>query len=620
MKKDTIVTIISFLYVFLAIFGVIVTIVLKSIELFILSIYLIIPLITVPIIYYIYKNKKVETYSYNNTYFKLTVFIFLFFYNTSLLILMIFDIRPLIYYLIISLIFSIIIQQIFFFRITAHRRSYLILEIISLCLNIIWGINLKYHLYIGRTDIIAHSYFLKDLLSKNYVSNNFSIYQNFPLWHILNDLIYEITRVNLSTIKIFHFTNGFVYVIIILLLFIIVNNISKNNKISILSCAFLIVYPNFIIFGTYSIPRGVISLFELLLLSIILINGKKINRNIIFILITVTIVLFHPASMPFIIIIYIFLYIMKRFYNYNEFITEYDIAISIIFTLIYWIYFTDDFFSLIISNIIIPAPKGVLVKSIFENPLNELINYLQYIPILGFALIGFLFSITTKIKSNVMKSFILIGIISILVSFPGPILLINKLQQNFNIERFDIYTFIFIIILSSFGCYHLIRRGKKNYKYIIILIIFCMVFLSISNDFVSSDNPLVKRQFYTSYLTYDEELSINRIAKLSNGSIMSDFVVLRYINKSEFKDKSHIIEIYEEDKRFIKKDDNIILLRKGEWNKRPLKIYSLNDSKYNDSPKWYLNTKYVQYSNSYYNSLNQQFDKVYQSHNIEVYY
>jgi len=127
-----------------------------------------------------------------------------------------------------------------------------------------------------------------------------------------------------------------------------------------------------------------------------------------------------------------------------------------------------------------------------------------------------------------------------------------------------------------------------NKKFLLILIVFTvMVFLSLTNDFISSDNPLIKRPFYTYYITYQEEEAFLKIASIAKGYILSDYVTTRYLMNSKFDKKSHILEADSINMSIQRNNSNdVILIRSNELKKRPLKIYSNDNAKFKLDPSW----------------------------------
>ena len=145
------------------------------------------------------------------------------------------------------------------------------------------------------------------------------------------------------------------------------------------------------------------------------------------------------------------------------------------------------------------------------------------------------------------------GALLIIVSFPGPGLLLNKFAGNFNMLRFAEYSFLFITIMGAIGFAEIYHKSRKNFKSAIVILFLVMVFLSVSNDFNASDNPLVERPFYTYYLMEEETIAFNHIANITEDSAMSDYVTMRYLEFSPLASKSNLLQVDTEKMRFIRK-------------------------------------------------------------------
>ena len=127
----------------------------------------------------------------------IAIIIYFLFYGISLVLLKSFDTRPLSYYLLLSLMATIILIEILLFNESVNKTRIILLQIMILLLNVLWGVNLKYYFYIERTDPIVHTWYIKNLIASGYVTSVFEIYQSFPLWHILCSIVNNIINLSL---------------------------------------------------------------------------------------------------------------------------------------------------------------------------------------------------------------------------------------------------------------------------------------------------------------------------------------------------------------------------------------------------------------------------------------
>lgn len=602
----------------LGILGINLPLIIGQPNLTILALYLGIPMILSPIIYTIYKNNRFKFVQLENRKFYFPMIIYFLSLAISIYLIYTHDIRPYLYYLTITIMIIIILLEILHFDLSSKRSLIIILQIMIIVLNLSWGVTLNYYYFVSRTDPIVHVWWITNLLNSGYVTSVFDIYRYFPLWHILVSSLHQVLNLPIPLHKIMFFTNGLIYSFAIPIIYLISSKIFKNEKISLLSALFLCIYPDFISSGMSSIARSVV--FFLMLLLILLLLGYTSRSKILLILVIVfALIAYHTASMPFILTIFLLIYIIQHIFitrSEDQLVKPHIFVLMVIMTLVYWIYQSIDLFQTIIGNISIEAPEGTLTQSIIDAPVNEVLNYLQFSPLLLFVILGCIWALKSKDIDILGKIFCLLGLLLSAIAFPGPVLLINKLARNFNLGRFGDYVIPFIVVAGAIGLYMLYMRSKKFQKYFVIILFAAMCLLSISNDFTASDNPLVKRPFYTYYLTEEDITAFDRVANVTSGFVMSDYVTTRYIGNSIYSAKSHILEVDTKNHYLLRdKPNDMILIRKGELLKRPLKLYSSSTEEFILEPRWGNMIEYYYADSPIWSTLNM-YNKVYDSRNI----
>lgn len=542
-----------------------------------LGLYLGIPMILAPIIYTRYQNVSFKLVQLENRKFYPFIIIYLLSFTASLILLYTHDVRPYLYYLAITIIVTIILLEILHFNHSSKKSTIILLQIMAVVLNLTWGVTLNYHYFIARTDPLAHAWLITNLLDSGYVTDIFGIYEAFPLWHILVSSLYQVLNLSIPPHKLMFFTNGLIYSFAIPVIYLISSKIFKNEKIPLLSALFLCIYPDFIFYGMSSIARSVVT-FLMFVLILLLLGRTNKSKILLILIVAFALIAYHTASMPFILAILLSIYIMQYILaakSEDQVVTPYIFALIGVMTLVYWIYQSVDIFQTLASNIKIEAPEGTLTQSIVVTPLNEVFNYLQFTPLLLFVILGCTWALAYRKIGTPGKIFCFSGLLLAGVAFPGPALLINKLARNLNIGRFGEYAMLFIAVAGAVGLYMMYVKSKKYQKYLIVILFATMCFLSVSNDFTASDNPLVKRPFYTYYLTEEETTAFDNIANATSGYVMADYVTCRYMGNSAYSTKSHILEVEADDYRLLRdKAEDTILIRDGELAKRPVKLYS----------------------------------------------
>lgn len=610
--------IVLYLLPLLGVTGITIPFIIGQSNLSLLGTYLAVPMILSSIIYFIQKNSEANFIILNHKLFPLFVSLYFIFISISIYLLHKYDVRQIVYYLTISVASSLILLEILLFDISKKEEVAILLQIAILVVDIIWGVTLNYNLFIGRTDIIVHFWLIQNLINNAHVTEIFDVYKSFPLWHILCAFLYKVLGIQLSIQKIMSITSGLIYSFVPIGTYLVSIRIFNDQKTSLLSALFVSIYPDVLFYGMYSISRSVVSFLEIILV-LFLIDANNSKKVFLYIVLSISLIIYHTASMPFILSIISIILILNIFYSQknNKFIFPLDLlSLALTMTLFYWVYYAPILLYNIVNNIVMPAPVGVLTESIIFTPLNELFNYLQYSPLLLFVIIGFFVAMNSKRMSTLGKIFCVVGLLAIPITFPGPSLLFNKLSSNFNFARFGEYTFLFIGLTGAVGFNEIYQKSKKYVKIFPIILFLIMAFLSVSNDFTASDNPLVKRPFYTFYLTDEEEITFEHVASIAQGYVMSDFVTDRYLFSSEYVNKTHILEVNNENTKFLKNQTiDLFLIRNMELSKRPLRLYSTSSESFISEASGPDNYNYYSKDEIVWVSL-MAYNKVYDSKNV----
>jgi hypothetical protein len=383
-----------YLLIILAIAGMTAPILFGDYNLSLLGSYLGIPMILAPIIWYKVKKNPDKTINGKPELGYICSILFFVCYSASILVLYFYPVRSIEYYLLVTIMGMCILGQILFAgEVSSKARTAILIQTILLMLNIIWGVNLKYYFFIGRTDIIHHSWLAKNLMNTGHISEAFEIYAAFPLWHILCSVITQICGLSYPPHTVMFLINGVVYSFLVIIVYLAVNKIVKNEKIALLSALFLCLNPDALFYGMYSIPRSAVFFLEMLLIYLLL-QKKDTITVAVTIFSASAIVMYHPASIPFVLLILVLVYFLQRFYKIERetyLVTLNYLFLVVVMTLTYWLYYGQAMFRAIIKNLLTEGPSGVLTKSIFDSPLNELFNYLQFSPLLFFIICGVLY-------------------------------------------------------------------------------------------------------------------------------------------------------------------------------------------------------------------------------------
>jgi hypothetical protein len=358
-------------------------------------------------------------------------------------------------------------------------------------------------------------------------------------------------------------------------------------------------YPEVIYYALSSIPRGVIPLLTILLISLLL-KKKTISTFIVLLTITVAIVFYHPVTAPFVILIITSIGVLQFFISEHKtepFVTSSYLFLASTITIAYWIFRANDIFESIISSLASDVPSNISLDIISQSPIQELANYLAYSIIIAFINFGLFYSIKRKKETNSrLMSFIFMGAAISIFALPGPLLLVGGGEAETAILRFGLYASIVMSVTAAAGIAFLIKSFKKG-RLIAMILILAFCFLSISNDFNASDNPLIKRPAFYTFFMYEGELaSIHFTEERSTGLILSDYVATRYLMNSNYSNKSHIMEVSKSFKLLKSSDDDVLVIRENELKKRPLQLFVANSESFELHSSWAGRMSYFYYS------------------------
>ncbi|WP_424359190.1 hypothetical protein [Methanocella sp. MCL-LM] len=570
--------------------GIIATIIMGQVNFLVLSTYLILPLLIGSMLFRSLKKQE-ETYkSLDDSSFKLLLIAFLLCYTISVILLTLSEVRSFLYYLTIVTMTLTVLLEILGFAPAREKIAIILAQIMVLMLNVNWGVTLKYFEFIGRTDIMFHNQYITSLLQAGHVTEVFFDYQAFPLWHILNAAIYLLGGTQFDTTKVIAIAGGLIFLCLPVLLYLITLRLFKDQRLAMLAALLGFFFPDMTYFTMSGISRCVASLMLIFLLYLMIDNKNK-HKLLLIGLVTAAVIVYHSISIIFVVLILAMLYMLQKvLLNKEERLNKLNLwylVITAVGTLAYWAVFGSILLQELYTNIVVPAPSGVITKSIITAPTTEAFNYLQYMPSVLFIVIGILAVLLTGKFDARSKLFALASLLLMWLTFPGPQYLVNKLMYNFGIDRFAEYTYPILIVVCAAGIGTLFYRSNKFLRACVIVLFAVWVMLSISNDWVASDNPLVERQFYTYYLTQDETSAFNRIAEGATGLVMADYIPMRYLDSSRHGDKVNMLEVTGNSSQFLLHGPgDVMVIRHGELEKRPLKIARIEEDTFKRVPRF----------------------------------
>ncbi len=590
-----------------------------------LSSYMVIPMVLAPVIYLAYRRKKYTVSEIGGQGFKALLIVYLLLFSVSTYLLYVSDIRPVMYYVVIAAMATVILLQILLCVPDRPRTGAILMQVMALTLNIIWGISLKYFYFIGRTDIAGHAWFVENILRYGHVTETFEVYQSFPLWHFISATLYMISSSTLPVHIVMYVACGLVYALTILAVYYLTRQLTGSVRAGMLSSLFTSFCLIFIIQGTEAMPRSITGC--LLIILLILLMGSKDRRHYpLAILLTLGVIVFHTVSIAFFLVILFLLYAAAKLFRSREAFPLLDLPYFLISTgmaVVYWVLSAGVLLQKLFYNLDLSGttPTGIITRSVVETPITETFNYLQYMPLLLFILLGILLALRSSGKNRALVMFSVITLVMIPLTFPGPLLLLNQLNANLGIDRFYENGYMFMSLTAAVGFLVIFNKAGKLMKTAMVVLFAVLVLLSVSNDFVATDNPLVKRPFYTHYLTASDISGANLFRDAANGTVLADYPIVRYLMYNDYVELPLLIRADEKNNSIVLPDPIPLIYRKGELSNRPLDIMSVDGieaTSYGYFVPW-TSLAYIDKSSPVWDSLKKH-NRIYDSNTMEGYY
>lgn len=588
---------IPYLAPLVAISGTLLTYLLDLEAFTVVSLYATVPIVIASVAYFAtYKSgSAVDTLArpLSTAGLKSSIIFYLVFHAIAILLVVSSDVRPLLYYVMISLTVTVILYQILMSELTTAHVVLVLTETTVLLMSIFWSVTLKYDYFFGRTDVFPHHFFVNSLLSTNYVSGAFGEYQAFPLWHIhvaFQNMLYDGV---VDPLTIFYVTTGFVFALTTAAVYILATRFLFSQRTALAAALALCLNPFVLLYGMYSLPRSITSFLFVLVLLVLFFDDAK--GAVLFVGLITGIAMFHTVSLPFIFAILACHYAVERLMalaresgsvsRYSLIPTWKLLAIPVV-QFAYWAIADPRLISRIVNLLAENSftggsdPVGGLTAQFIEQPFNELVNYLPFSFIIFFVLFAVIQSPKVSRFSQRQQHVLITTLVLVTVSVPGPALLINLVSDVTPdmVFRFGHYTFPFIAIAVGVGIVSILKTrwpvgGPSLKTAVVVLLVLSAGFVTVSNDFVASDNPLVERDdFYTFYISESEIDSFNTITAHSTTAVTGDYITCRYVDNPG-EGSCEIIQADPVDEVLHFPDDSVLVLRKGELEKRPLSIY-----------------------------------------------
>ncbi len=454
-------------------------------------------------------------------------FLFIFLYLISIIVLLA-DINRIAYFFVVAALYLTIFVQIFSQKISANA---IILEIISVMVNVIYGTTLVYPLFFRTTDILIHNTLSTvTFLSGHTIPVDLSAsYATFPLFHIYNAISSNI--LGLSAQDTHFIVACLAYVVVALFLYKIFKVISDNEQVSLLACLCFSVIPTVLTRGIEMVTSVTAFVgFVILLYSIFMAKERgSIAYNALIIISAIFIILVHQVSIAQIMLLIARFVACEFILGEQRYFSTYQVLFIIVTFSAYWIFSSRLFLDQLIGQrmdldyfdfgekhqtLIDPSLDQMQVAVIF------LQNQIDMGIFLFFSLIGIGY-ILYRQKSTYLPVVAVFSLFVLMFYIPNPLFTSQTIAVAYRIDRFWILIAPFMAFAMASGVLWLSKLFQKHAKskiaYSLITFLFALfVLLSLQNPILDitskegrlyfTDGELRGYDYVTEKIPYGAEL------------------------------------------------------------------------------------------------------------------
>lgn len=482
------------------------------------------------------------------------------------------EVRPIGFYAGVAFVYALV----FVFIVTAPAgklgRAICLYHGSVAVLLVIFSVTLNYELFVGRTDLTGHLAFTNAIIETGRTRILSETYEPFLLWHVLVAGTYRLFGGWVSPHTTTFLLGGLTFGAGVPAIYALTRRLYPDDRAALLSTLMLGCFPLYLFYGMYSIPRSVTSILFLVLLVVLTLPPTGRTRAVSLLLVA-SIVIYHPVSIPFVMVILAALFVVERILGTRTRIADgFVLGATILITAVYWLYRADFLTSRVLSTAhgMFTGPSPSTAPSgVVTDPWLEVANYLPYSFLLFFALVGILFWYRdgrSAAAPYAAVGAVTLGLVPLVL--PGPTLLLDSLA-GVNVGRFGHYGYMFVAVTAGVGAAELLRRGGLAVVLVLLVLTSGLAFTAVSNDFVASDNPVVERPFYTFYLSENERQAFATIETVHDGQVGSDRPTCRYLSELH---GAHCETILAEAGEEMFAPHDGVIVRDGEREKRPLQF------------------------------------------------
>ena len=487
--------------------------------------------------------------------------------------------RPLIYFIITSLVSGIISAEIISFQ---KKMTLIILfQIILLGTSIAWSQLLVFPSLLG-VDPWYHQNITLQIIQNHFIPSGFS-YSKLPLFHlcialtsIITDMDYKFaTMLSVSFLQL---------VCNILLIFLLAKFTFNNTRVALYSSLLLVLSNYHIRMSFWSIPNSLAPVFILMILYSLL--KLRINHKLISVLISIilmiSLVLTHSVTALYMAIILLIVWIL--FYSYdliyfdihNPPFTFSYIILFVVFMFSWWTYASGHITTLaslikfgFSMDIFIHTPAELIQQHINNVPLFERIfNFLGILLYFTVSSVGCFYMISNRYGTKYSFCVLSAGITPLILNFFSSIT-----SRNILSERWLFFSQIFLSIplaVSILLCCNALRYDKLKKTFLVSTTIILAFLLIVSPPANLDYNKFSSHSSMREALTISELKAIKTTSSFWTGPIKTDNYYARAMSYN-YDTYTFDNELFYNSTSSLQ--DHLILIRMDLINK-PLKMFS----------------------------------------------
>jgi hypothetical protein len=550
-------------------------------------------------------------------------------YVLSIIFLSLSTTRTLYYFATITLIYILILNQIFS---KSSNTSIILIELFLSTLNLIYSVTLKYSLYFGGTDVMSHLFLSEVTYLSGHVApaDLSTFYASFPLFHILNSEFSYLLGMDLQTS--YFIGSGLIYSVLIIFIYYFLLKTTNNSTLSLLSCLVYSVSSTVVYYGMYMITRT-IAYAGFIIILYLLYKKDVNNRGFVYqglaIFVSIFVIVVHQVSAAQIAIVLFMLLVCERILSDERYVNGTYLSLFSSMFIGYWFYFANVFVEELLQGRANVQLYGEFqIKETVQAGYEwiYIIQHLDTSVFLFFALIGIGYILWDRIKADrrnyvdYLSVYALFCLFTLVLYIPTPLQTLWQTMTLFRFDRFMLLIAPFMAFAMAAGIYflftYLSNSGKKS-GWIIFISVLVGIFVFASIIYGGPESKVFLSDPVREYFTSDEIEGFNYfIDHVDSGSeLHSDYNVDRFFIQENFSTSkelglsffnSYVIADTEEIPTYY----GYVMIRQNQF---------LNGGVYFGGTSNYLFDSEEGNDVALYNSL-LKYNKIYSNSGVELYY